>query len=127
MTEQTKMTPEHFKSFRELCENWLGVLGIADYEVEFKCSALDENTWATTCSDSKGKTAIITLNSTLPCEESETQTSLDSTAFHEACEVMVADLWYYIPDACGEEVEGVIHSIINRLSKVIRGNFSKEN
>jgi len=113
-----------FKYFKQQIYHWVDFFGLHNWDVNVHSDDdNDESTLAETYVNVDNKRADIYL--IMDWGDTEmTQPELDKTAFHEALEVMLAEIRYIAGkrDIRFGEIDGAIHSIIRILTaKIFEG------
>lgn len=112
-----------FEEFKKEAKRWIDLFGLKDWKVEYAFSEL-EDAYAQYSLQWQGKIALITLNK-YPAKESSDYINVKRTAFHEVCELLLADMEYIALD---EEIpyserkgltEAARHGVIRRLENSV--------
>lgn len=118
-----KTTKKQFEIFKHEVRRWINVFGLDAtwsvhiYHEKLKEGIIGECSWMYT-----GKVARISLNTELPKDISQEEACVEKTAFHEVCELLLAEMQSLINERFGVSVEDKIrasHCVIRTLEKVI--------
>ena len=119
-TKITETTNAHFCDFKRAFVDWLRYWGLLDWEVSFFHQKLDEQVGAIEYNFSAKQVSAYFSTEICGCTDIEYDIKL--TAFHEVCELLLAQLREMSNDAHSfDVVDSAIHSIINRLQNKIFG------
>jgi hypothetical protein len=127
-----KIKTDDFSVFVKECKKWIDIFGMYDWEFKFvPASPEDENdelgerrfkAWVTF--DSEAALAVVYFNTKWrEYEEIElSEEDIKLTAFHEVCEILLADIMRLVHarmNVCEEDVNLVKHKLIHRFEEVI--------
>lgn len=122
---------DDFEIFKKECKKWIEVFGMYDWEFKFVPAKPDEDdilgerrykAWVSF--DSEAALAVIYFN-TMWREYEELELSEDDiklSAFHEICEILLADVMRLVHsrmNVCEEDVNLVKHKLIHRFEEVV--------
>lgn len=113
-----KFTNTDYQLFKSVARETIQKLGLTNWAVGFQFKKLDSDTYAECSWNYQGKVATMRLNS----RELETIDghSVEASAKHEVCELLLADLSAMCNYGFARDrVEEAIHEVIRRLEVVL--------
>ena len=122
--KQNMTTPEHFEIFKAEAQRFIDLFGLKDWQVEF-CHIHLEYSRANCRFSCQGKQATISLSTEWGEHDDVCAENVRRSAFHEVCELMLADIYGAATDADvtgrlrEERLERATHAVIRRLENVI--------
>lgn len=117
-----KTTQKQFNEFRAEVKKWLEFFGLEkQWNVHVALEKIPEEAVANCSTNHRGKIARIVLNTEYPQEDYD-QASMRKVAFHEVCELLLAELtgmvgWRYNIDEA--DVQSATHRVIRNLESTI--------
>lgn len=120
------LSARHEKIFLGYIRKWAQRLGLNRYEIVFAgLSDEDPGARAWVHVHTTGCIATICLGRLWDCRP--TRLSLEKTAFHECCEILLHDVWNLASRAASqEEVESATHGVIRGLESLFFGIRKQE-
>jgi len=116
-----ELTDKDFEFFRAECEKWIDRLSMRNWGITYARGG-KETYFSTASINDQAKTALIRFpkNWRITYELKDKQLEIKETALHEILEVLLAPLQN--PDLArdGELYDGETHSIIHRLTNVLK-------
>ncbi len=119
MPEMTAFNAQDFRSYVSSVKKWLNILGITEFDVDFKHEQI--NAAAEVEIDSEAKTAVFRLTKQAEINVKSLQ-SVDTLALHEVLHLLMGDMTWAASKA-KERDEIIIsheHEVINRLMRVMK-------
>lgn len=120
MSDAYKTSEEDFEEFEHLVRKYIDFFGLKDWELGFTHEPCD---YMATCGYNEGKRAVFNLGHEWPYDV--TPDEIRRTAFHEVCELLMAELWlmgkrYDLSDRTKTDLLDVeVHRIIRRLENCV--------
>lgn len=123
------LTQQDFAVFKEAVEYWMGFFGLKDWNYEFRMCQLDSGIGAETRFNRPGRLVIFCLNQIRSAEAVPTAKTVQKSAFHEVCEVLLDDMEWEVLTQCEKACEdfkveyGALdahrHAVIRRLENSV--------
>ena len=113
-----KTTKKDFEVFQKECEKWIEYFGLKGWFIFFQHHELNENNMAELSFHTGTRNAGIHFNASR--EKKPSLSEIRETAFHEACELLLAPMSDLIFEKyLQEETQGVCHQVIAALRNTI--------
>ena len=112
----SKTTIKDFELFKKECKKWIKFFGLKEWRVEYILGC-DSSDRAQVRFNNEGRTAYIYLTDELDLNNYQIRES----AFHEVCELLLADPYHYlvINNVDKELINTMTHTIIRRLENSV--------
>ena len=117
-----KVSRQDFEYFKERVRYWLRYFQLGDWDVDITNIEDTSGAHGGCWSEYRQRQAIININTEFEPTGAKSWTEeVDHVAFHEACELLLAELRYAGTNRhCTEEMlESAIHGVISRLTNTI--------
>jgi len=117
-----KTSNKDFVYFKKCCEKWMKYFGLLDWEPFFEYEQDDDNVFARATWDIESMSVTFRLSTEWP--DKVTKKTIDGTAFHEVCHVLLGKLDCQIRSRGYDETmtDSEIHSVIRVLENVLLTN-----
>lgn len=114
-----RVTKDYFALYKHEVKFWMKHLGLTSWEPFFSFEK-DVKNIASVSWDKQGGSAVFYLSTTWGKKSPITEKTISRTAFHEVCEVLLAELRmmgeYFVR---ASEVDRVVHEIIRHLENTV--------
>jgi len=118
-----KTTAKHFALFQKECEKWIEYFGLKDWDVAYHHYIGENNddpdSLARVNFTTGARAATIFLMKGWGCKP--TSLLVRRYAFHEVCELMLADIYVFANSRYAEEgnLDRIIHTMVRRLENTV--------